>query len=195
MSPRPRSSESAVIRATLDLIAEHGVTAVTVDAVADRSGVSRPTIYRRWGSRDSLIRAAYARMLRSLVEMDTGSVRGDLLALLRQLVAYLNRVRVFPSLMEAAARDPELAAMSEQAERRTRAIYERVLRRGVERGELPAGVDVLLFTELVVSPFVYRRVVSRDEIDPASIEPVVDAVLAAFGRIPARPRQQDVHTV
>ncbi|XVQ14606.1 TetR/AcrR family transcriptional regulator [Spirillospora sp. CA-255316] len=185
MSPRPRSSESAVIRATLDLIAEHGVTAVTVEAVADRSGVSRPTIYRRWGSRDSLIRASYSWMLRSPAEMDTGSVRGDLIALLRQLVGYLNRVRVFPSLMEAAARDPELAAMREEAERGARVTYERVLRRGVERGELPADVDVRLFTELVVSPFVYRRVVGQAEIDPASIEPVVDAVLAAFSRVPA----------
>jgi AcrR family transcriptional regulator len=185
MSPRPRSSGSAVIRATLDLIAEHGVTAVTVDAVADRSGVSRPTIYRRWGSRDSLIRAAYAWTLRSPVEPDTGAVRGDLLALLRQLVGYLNRIRVFPSLMEAAARDPELAAMRERAEREARDTYERVLRRGVERGELPADVDVGLFTELVLSPFVYRRVVGQSVIDPASIEPVVDTVLAAFSRIPA----------
>ena len=185
MSPRPRSSGSAVLRAALDLIAEHGVTAVTVDAVADRSGVSRPTIYRRWGSRDNLIRAAYAWTLRSPAEVDTGSVRGDLVALLEQLVGYLNRIRVLPSLMEAAARDPELAALREQADREARNAYEEVLRRGVERGELPAGVDVGLFAELVVAPFVYRRVVGQEVIDRSSIEPVVDVLLAAFGRVPA----------
>jgi AcrR family transcriptional regulator len=183
--PRPRSPEGAVLRATLDLIAEHGVHAVTVDAVADRSGVSRPTIYRRWGSRDSLIHAAFMRLQGALVEMDTGSLRGDLTVLLRQLVGYLNKIRVFPSLMEAAARDPELAAVREETERRGRSVYERVIRRGVERGELPAGLDVELFTDLLISPFVYRRVISQSIVDPASIEPVLDAVLAAFSRVPA----------
>ena len=185
MSPRPRTPEGAVLRATIDLIAEHGVTAVTVDAVAERSGVSRPTIYRRWGSRDSLIHAAYSRLQRALVEPDTGSVREDLIALLRQLVAYLNRIRVFPSLMEASARDPQLAALREETERAARSTYERVVRRGIQRGELPADLDVQLFIDLVISPFICQRIVSQSKIEPSRIEPVVDAVLAAFSRVPA----------
>lgn len=185
MSPRPRTSEGAVLRAAIDLIAEQGVTAVTVDAVADRSGVSRPTIYRRWGSRDSLIHAAFLRLQDALVEVDTGSVRGDLTALLRQLVGYLNKIRVFPSLMEAAARDPELAVVREETERRGRATYERVIRRGMDRGELSADLDIGLVIDMLISPFVYRRVISQRRVEASSIDPVVDAVLAAFGRVPA----------
>ncbi|MBL7500297.1 TetR/AcrR family transcriptional regulator [Frankia sp. CNm7] len=185
MSPRPRTPEDIVLRATIDVVAELGLSAVTVEAVAERSGVSRPTIYRHWGSRENLIHAAFTRIQRALSEADTGSVREDLIAMLSQLVTYLNRILVFPSLMEAAVRDPKLAALREETERESRIIYERVIRRGINRGELPDGIDVQLFIDLVIAPFVYRRVNSQQKISPASVPPVVDAVLAAFSRIPA----------
>jgi AcrR family transcriptional regulator len=183
---RPRSSDSAVLDATIDLIAEQGESTVTVDAVADRSGVSRPTIYRRWGTRDKLIRAAFGCLEYTLVEADTGSVRGDLVLLLRQLVGYLNRTRVLPSLMEAAARDPEVAALRESVDRRGRAAYARAVRRGIERGELPAGTDIDLFVDLALAPFIYRRVTSQALIELGYIAPVVDRVLVAFGQ-PSNP--------
>jgi AcrR family transcriptional regulator len=182
---RQRSSDSAVLRATLDLIAARGESAVTVDSVADLSGVSRPTIYRRWGSRDKLILAAFGHLEHALVELDTGSVRGDLVLLLRQLVGYLNKIRVLPSLMEAAARDPEVAALRLSIERQGRAAYARAVQRGIDRSELPAGTDVELFIDLVLAPFVYRRVTSQAAIEKSYIMPVVDAVLAAFARVPA----------
>ena len=55
---RPCRSEDAILRAVLDLVAEHGVTGLTVDAVAARAGVGKQTIYRHWGSRAHLIHAA-----------------------------------------------------------------------------------------------------------------------------------------
>lgn len=187
MSPRPRAPEDAILRTTVELIAEHGVSGVTVDTVAAMAGVGKATIYRRWGSRARLVHAAIQGVQRPLVEPDTGSLRDDLVLLLRQLVAYLNRPdsgMVFTSFVDASARDPELQALRRETERQGRAVYERVIRRGIERGDLPADVDVQLLIDLLISPFVYRRVLAQSPVRPGDIVPLVDVVLGAFSRVP-----------
>jgi AcrR family transcriptional regulator len=187
MSPRARRSQDPVLEATLELIAEHGVSGVAVDTVAAKAGVSKATIYRHWGSRARLIHAAISTLQRPFVEPDTGSLREDLTLLVQQLVWYLNRPdndRILPSFIDAAARDPELDALRQETVREARTIYQRVVRRGIERGELPDGVDIRLVTDLAMSPFIYRRIVARSSVDGADIAPVVDAVLAAFARVP-----------
>ena len=186
MSPRPRASQDVILRETLALIAEHGVSGVTVDTVAATTGVSKATIYRHFQSRAKLIHASLAELQRPSIEPDTGELREDLIILLRQLIAYLNRPgssRIFSSLIDAAARDPELAALHKQNEREGRAFFERAIRRGIARGEVPAAVDVRLFVDLLMAPFIYRRVVVQTNARPADIEPIVDHLLAAFSRI------------
>lgn len=186
MSPRARRSDDPILAAAVELIAAHGVSGVAVDTVAARAGVSKATIYRHWGSRARLIHAAISSTQQPFVEPDTGSLRQDLTVLLRQLVGYLERPdtgRILPSFMEAAARDPELAELRQETIRESHAVYARVIGRGVERGELPAGVDVRLVTDLAMAPFIYRRFVDQP-LDVADIDPLVDAVLAAFGRVP-----------
>lgn len=187
-SDRPCRSEDAILRATLDLVADHGVSGVTVDAVAARAGVGKATIYRHWGSRARLVHAAIACMHGPFDEPDTGSLRDDLVALLRQLVQFLNRSdtgRVFPSLLDAAERDPELAALREEHICERRASFERVLQRAVDRGDLPDDVDMRMLIDLVVAPFFYRRVVARTAVTAKDVEPVVDTVLAAVSALPA----------
>jgi AcrR family transcriptional regulator len=188
MSPRARRAEDPILGVTIDLIAEHGVSGVAVDTVAATAGVSKATIYRHWGSRARLIHAAISSQQQPFVEPDTGSLRDDLSVLLQQMVWYLNRPetgRILPSFIDAAARDPELEALRQQTIREAREVYERVIRRGIERGELPEGVDVRLVTDLAMSVFIYRRVVDQSPIDPADIGPLGDTVLAATARVPA----------
>ena len=184
MSPRPRASQDDILDATLDLIAELGASGVTVDTVVAATGASKATIYRHWGSRAKLIHAAFARTQGLASEPDTGSIRDDLLMLVRQLVAYLNhrdRRRIYTSLVDAAARDPELADLHLQNDREGRAMFERAIRRAIDRGELSDDVDVRLFVELVMAPFVYRSVITQVKVRQADVEPLVDHVLAAFG--------------
>jgi AcrR family transcriptional regulator len=187
MSPRARRAEDPILSVTIDLIAEHGVSGVAVDTVAAKAGVSKATIYRHWGSRARLIHAAISTLQRPFIEPDTGSLRDDLAVLLRQLVWYLNGPgggRILASFIDAAARDPELEELRQQTIQMARAVYERVIRRGIERGELPADVDIRLLGDLAMSLFVYRRVVDQSPLDPADIDPVVETVLAAFARVP-----------
>ena len=186
MSPRARASQDMILGETLELIAEHGVDGVTVDMVAAATGASKATLYRHWGSRAKLIHAALSRLQQSAMEPDSGTLREDLTTLLRQLASYLNRRdqgRIFTSLVDAAARDPELAVLHKQNEREGRAYFERAIRRGIERGELPADVNIRLCIDLLISPFIYRRVVVQSPARQADVEPIVDCVLAAFSRV------------
>ena len=187
VSPRARHDDEDILEATIRVIAEHGVSGATVDTVAARSGVSKATLYRHWGSRARLIHAALSSLEGPYVETEGDSLREDLTVLLWHLVEFFNRPdigRVFASFIDAAARDPELAELHQQTMRRARASFEQVVRRGIERGELPDDVDIGLFIDVVRSPFIYRRVVAQSPVTPLDIAPIVDLVLAAFSRVP-----------
>jgi AcrR family transcriptional regulator len=178
-----------VLRATLDVIAEEGVMGISVDDVAARSGVSKATIYRHWGSRARLIHAAISSLQPPAVEPDTGSVRDDLVVLLTSLVGYFASptvARVFPSFLDAAVRDPELAELRQETLRTGRASFERVVRIGIARGELPDDVDVHLVVDLARAPIIYRRVVAQTPVRESDVAAIVDAVLGAFTPSPAR---------
>ena len=183
VSPRPRRAQDDVLAATLDVIAEHGVMGASVDTVVARTGVSKATIYRHWGSRARLLYAAISSLQPESVEPETGTLRGDLMVLLRHLVDYFDSptvAKVFPSLLDAAVRDPELAALRQETLRLGRASFERVIDLAVDRGELPAGVDVRLVVDLARAPVIYRRVVAQTRVAESELAAIVDAVLAAF---------------
>jgi AcrR family transcriptional regulator len=187
VSPRARNSDVDILEATLDVIAEHGVSRATVDLVAERAGMSKATIYRHWGSRAQLIHAALSSLEGPYVETPGESLREDLAILLAHLVDYFNRHdigRIFPSLIDAAVRDPELAELQRERMRRGRASFEEVVRRGIERGELSVDVDVDLFVDIVRAPFIYRRVVAQLPVATEDIDAVLDLVLGAFSWVP-----------
>jgi AcrR family transcriptional regulator len=186
MPPRPRASEEEILRITVELIARNGVAGLSVDEVATTAGVSKPTIYRRWPSRARLIQAAFSYGQHVAVQPDTGSLREDLTILLRELVAYFNQPdygRAYPAFLDAATRDPELAELRRESMKKAFGTFHRAIRRGTERGELPAGVNTRLFIDLLTSPFICQRLVSDAPVRESDVEPVVDAVLAAFSRV------------
>ena len=177
-------SEDAILGAALDLMAEHGVGGLTVDAVAARAGVGKQTIYRHWGSRARLVHDAIACANDPLEEPDTGSLRGDLEALVAQLVRFLSNPdtgRVFPSLLDAAERDPELAELRQAHADQKRDAFRRVLGRAVERGEIDAGLDVEAAIDLMVGPIFYRRLVARTQLRVADLRGHLDLAMRAMG--------------
>ena len=183
-------SEEAILRAALDLMAEHGVGGLTVDAVAARAGVGKQTIYRHWGSRARLVHDAIACTNDPLVEPDTGSLRGDLEALVAQLARFLSNPdtgRVFPSMLEAAERDPELAELRQAHADKKRDAFRRVLARAADRGEVDAELDVEAAIDLVVGPIFYRRLVARTQVRADALGHHLDLALRAVA-----PRQESV---
>ncbi|MFI9817527.1 TetR/AcrR family transcriptional regulator [Saccharothrix variisporea] len=152
MSGRPRSTEidRALTAATLDLLAEVGYDALTLDAVASRAGVSRPALYRRWPTKLHLVaHAALAGVPMS--DPDTGDAREDLLALANALVDGLSWVAL--AVHAEARRVPGLVDGFLAGRH---AMVAEVVRRGVARGQLRADVDPELVRDLLFGPLVYH---------------------------------------
>src|SRR5436190_20339068 len=84
--PRDPSYDKAILDATLEILFDRGYAGLTIDGVAARTGLGRPTIYRRWSSKPALVIAALAQSVGVSPAPDTGSLRKDLLAYQRRQV-------------------------------------------------------------------------------------------------------------
>jgi AcrR family transcriptional regulator len=151
---RPRSPEAhaAILRAALELALEGGLRGLSMEAIAARAGVGKATIYRRWKCKEALFVEAVQQMARTPEIPDTGTVRGDLEAVVAATIGRMARdaFRIIPRLLADAADDPRLlAAMQEALLTPRRAALGEILRRGVARGELRADLDVELVTQIV----------------------------------------------
>jgi AcrR family transcriptional regulator len=175
----------AVLEATLELLAEGGFSSLTIDRVADRSGVHKTTIYRRWGSREGLVGAALAGQSASQVPIpDTGSLRGDVTEIARSVAANLTSPlgRALARAIIGHADDPEIGRISDDF---WRSRFDRtavVVDRAVTRGELAQRTDPRLVVELVVATVWFRSIAARAPIDDELIASVVDIVLSGFDR-------------
>jgi AcrR family transcriptional regulator len=161
-SPRPRGrprradASKAIIDATLDLLAEGGFQAATIDAIAARAGVGRNTIYRRWPAKEELIADALHELTAELDELEGD----DLHALLLDRIRDFARVfadplfgRILPAVLGELPRNPAFAQVyaARVVRPRRQAIVE-LLTRALERGELRQGVDVDHIADLLAGP-------------------------------------------
>ncbi|MEV0900670.1 TetR/AcrR family transcriptional regulator [Actinoplanes sp. NPDC049802] len=176
-------SRAAVLGAALELLAERGITATTIEAVAERSGVAKTTIYRQWDSQAALVLDAFGSVLRAPADPDTGTLRGDLLELLTGYAHALSRkpaTGLLFALIDAAERDPAFATLHRREAGNRHTVILAVIARGVARGELPPGTDPADVLDLVAGPLFHRRAVSAGTVDSGFAERVVDRVLAAY---------------
>jgi AcrR family transcriptional regulator len=174
---RPRSEQAhhAILAATIELLPEHGLTGLSIEAVATKAGVGKTTIYRRWPSKLELVVEAVAEMRPPLPTEDTGSLQGDFLAFQRGQVSRVAAgpmPRIAPRLLAESVSDRELheAVQRELIDPIRTAIGE-VLQRGVDRGELRADLDVELATDVVHGTVVYRILRSEGDL-LAAVAPV-----------------------
>ena len=188
---RPRSAEAddAILEAAVELFARTGFDGLTVEAVAARAGVGKATVYRRYSCKVDLVAAA----CRAAADLgreppDTGSVRGDLRALLTWLVGVLTAGpvgRMLPALVADKTRIAELAAEQHALLHEKRRRHRAVVERAIGHGELSADVDPEVVIDACVGPVFYRFLVSGDPLDDAFVEAIVDAVVRAFAPEPS----------
>jgi AcrR family transcriptional regulator len=182
--PKDERADRAIVAATLELMAKAGVRDLRVDDVAERAAVGKATIYRRYRSKDVLISAAVATLVSEIAIPDTGSTRGDLLALMEQAVELYTgplAPRLMPSLVEEARRNPELAnTIRNEFLTRRRAALSAVLERGVRRGHLRRGLDLELALDVLGGAIFYRLLITGGPIDRRLAEGVVDLILRGF---------------
>jgi AcrR family transcriptional regulator len=182
--PRDARADRAILAAALELIAQAGIHGLRMDDVAERAGVGKAAIYRRYRSKDELVGAAVGAMVGEIAIPDTGSTRADLLALMRDAVAvYSDPVRAgaMPSLIGAMREQPQLArTIREDVVQARREALREVLARGVARGDLRADLDVELALDMLGGALFYRLLVTGGPIDDRLAEGVADSVLRSF---------------
>jgi AcrR family transcriptional regulator len=181
---RGEGARQRVLAAALATLEHDGLPGFTMEAVARRAGASKATLYRRWPTPGALLVDAMDATFRPLPVPDTGRVETDVAQLLNAFVALLGDTpfpRLLAAFIDAAERDPDLAAMHADLTRRRREPMLVVLARARDRGQLAGHLDPELVTDLLTSPLFYRRFVAHRPIPPGLVDDVIAHVLGAPG--------------
>jgi AcrR family transcriptional regulator len=181
--PRSERAHQAILDATNEILEERGFVDLTMDEVAQRAGVSKPTIYRRWPTKGMLVFEAFsADFLTRQPLPDTGSLRGDFLAALRAWIRVVKGTvtgRTLKGLIAEVQRDPELAAIwREQFLGPVRDHHRSMVNRAVERGEVPPNADPDVVLDLLYGPAYHRLLQSHLPLSDRFAQAVVDTVVA-----------------
>ena len=187
---RPRSEEArrGLIDATLAIIATDGVNAVTADAVVAASGVAKTTLYRHFGTTDALVFAAVDDSVATQEPPDTGSLRGDLEVIHRHHLEVASAVRtreLFTWMIARSLESFEHRQRFRSVRAQPRGSTTIALRRAIERGELPAELDLDLALHLIQGPLISQRIVDDREVSDEELEAILDATLLALGVDPS----------
>jgi len=174
----------SVLAAAFDELTENGVAGATVSGVARRCGIHETTIYRRWTTRENLIvDAMLARSAEEIPAPDTGTTRGDLIAIVRAVTTY-----VMTPAGRAALQAASLPLDGTYADARAAFWTARidalspVVHRGIERGDLRADTDARLLLEALIAPLHGRLLLTGEPLDDTLPEQLVDLVLNGAAR-------------
>ena len=185
---RPRSEKArlAILEAAAELLLARGLSAVSMDAVAERAGVSKATIYRWWPTKETLaLDALYNEWAAAQPPTrSTGTLRGDLLALLRPWVRLTGSRpygRVIGALITEAQTDPAFAEIYrsrfvEPRRDQARAIF----RAAIERGEIPADTKIEVGIDMLYGPLYHRLLHGHAPLNERFLRDVVDTTLGGI---------------
>ena len=181
--PRIARSRAKVLDAATAILVESGPRAVTVDAVAERSGVAKSTLYRHWASRQELL-VDVMRCNVPDVEPPAAELPFDdaLRALVHALATVLGDPEwraIMPAMVSLQQHLPELADVLHQDQSEKFEILGDVLRRGAAEGAIPADVDTELAAHALIGPLVFAILSGRDPIDDV-VDFAVDRFLASY---------------
>jgi AcrR family transcriptional regulator len=186
---RDHTRDPEILDAALAVLSESGYDAMTMDMVATRAKAGKATLYRRWPSKAELVIEAVACMKQGMSSLehapDTGTLRGDLIALIRphSMEDAERKMQVMGGLVSMLSRDPQLADAVNEAITEPRARLNRMLmQRAVDRGEISADADLDTIAHIGPSMTAYRTLVQRKPVDRAFLIGLIDGVvLPALG--------------
>ncbi|WP_227983236.1 TetR/AcrR family transcriptional regulator [Nocardia spumae] len=174
---------AAVLAATVDELSERGYAAFTIDNVAQRTGVHKTTVYRRWPDRDSLIAEALTDSVAAKIPIpDTGSVDDDLRALARSLVAWADSASgraIAAVLVSTAAGLPAPPNSARHVFRDRIRQTLPVVTRATARGEIPDGTDPAEMIKTLVAPIYFRVLITGEPVDDSTADAAARVALTA----------------
>ena len=180
-------SKATILEACAELISEEGFAGVSIEAVSQRSGAAKTTIYRHWPSREALLIEAFGICSEApYPSPDTGSLREDLIVVLSGLATKLNEggwCSAMCSLVDAASRDPELERLHTSTMTSRRRPLTDILERGVARGDLPRDLNIEDAVSMFAGPLFYRAMIARQIVEEGFVARTVDAALSELGGV------------
>jgi AcrR family transcriptional regulator len=193
---RSASAHKKVLQAAMELVAEHGIEATSMDAIARQSGVSKATIYKHWADKEALLLEMLAEVtgVRARPTFDSGDTRADMLAVLsfRPGEGAVMRERIAPHFAAYSAANVSFGiAWKDLVMEPPRRELRHLMRLGIEKGELSPDLDVDLSLALLLGPMLYWYIfLRRTSEDPKKLaEGVVSAFWGAYGLKKARSRR------
>jgi AcrR family transcriptional regulator len=192
--PRSETSRKAILRAAGELLVEHDLSSISMDAVAAHAGASKATIYRWWPSKELLaLDALFSDWEPAGPDMpDTGTLTGDLNALIepwaRQLAAK-PYARVIAALITKAQNDPQFAEQYHARFVEPRRDQARgIFARAIGRGEIPPDTDIEAALDVLYGPIYHRILHGHARLTDDFTRTVVDYVASGTARPAAQTR-------
>lgn len=181
---RDHTRDPEILEAALDILSETGYDRMTIDMVAARAKAGKATLYRRWSSKAELVLEAVACMKAADLDLDalpdTGTLRGDLVAMVRppSIRAAERKLKVMAGIVSMIARSPELAAAAYDAIVEPRASANRVIfQRAIDRGEISTDVDVERLCMVGPAMVAYRLLMLGKPVDRAFLIANIDGLI------------------
>ncbi len=169
-----------VLGAALEELGRAGYGALRIEDVAARAGVNKTTIYRRWPTKEDLVRAALLSITSgSVVVPNTGSLRTDLLEIARGMVEMTRSCEGQGLMRVIIAEGPgsELMAIARSLRKTHEAVPRSVIEAAQARGELAPDIDAMLLFDVLVSALKGRLLMDRQEVDEAFLARLLDLLL------------------
>jgi len=164
---RTARTRAAVLQAVISELVENGYAGTTVERIAERAGVAKTTIYRRWGRLSGLLADLMAQYAAQEIPVpDTGCLDSDLRALAREIVASLENPAIraaFSSVVAAAIQDEAARQVLSRFIAARTATMTVIVQRASQRGELPDGTDAAEVLQIVTAQIYYRLFIAGEQ--------------------------------
>ncbi len=185
--PPNQLAQATILKAAHDILTEDGFGRLTVEAVAARSGVGKPTIYRHWANASELAMAALMSGDPGIFAGGGTSLRSALAGQMRSLIQAFATTRGRQIAMTLAAADPEsefTKAFRNQVILSSREAGRAMLLEAAARGEIMLQQDLEVLLDMIYGPVFYRLLVGHRPLDAGFADSIVAIALEAVAASP-----------
>ena len=183
---RSLEAEASILKATLYLLERKSLRQVTADAIAQRAGVSKATIYKWWPNKSMVALDAYLGGMTARVAMpDTGSAEEDFRQQLKSVMAFYQSSlgRLFCQFIAEGQSNPGFLALFRERFLYARRDAARIMwRRGVDRGEIRQEIDGEIVLDLVYGPMVFRLLAGHGSLNDHDSDAMIEAIFGGLRR-------------
>ncbi len=183
LDPRQARTRARVYAAALDVLRRQGIGGTTFDAIAQQAGVARSTLYRNWATRDELLREAIEEQAPFPDTSPAEPAGARLESALQEIAAALNASSwgtIMPAALAAVDASPALADGYQRFMTGLRGEFTTIIGDGKKTGDLPSSLDEEDFTDALIGPLFFRRLIRQLPTDPAWIRRHLQQTLATF---------------